>query len=119
MAALLDLATQLGDGLGRTDEYRALRRAIRAADDDRELLEARNRLQALEERIATRVHAGEEPGVELTDEYERAVGSIQGLSGYQRLVSAQANFDKVMARVNDAIARAIDEAGDSRIVIPS
>lgn len=119
MAGFMDLAERLGQGLGRTDEYQALRRAIRAADDDRELVAARNRLIQLEGRIAERVRAGEEPGPELADEYEAAIGSLQTLPGYQRLVAAQANFDKVMARVNDAIVKAMDEAGDSRIVIPS
>lgn len=119
MAGLQDLAQRLGDGLGRTDEYQALRRAIQAADDDRELVEARNRLLQIEERIAERVRGGEEPGPELAEEYESAVNSLQALPGYQRLVAAQANFDKVMARVNEAIVKAMDDAGESRIVLPS
>ncbi len=119
MAGLQELAQRLGDALGRTDEYKGLRRAIKAADDDAELVEARNRLLGIEQRISERVRAGEEPGPELAAEYEASVGSLQGLAGYQRLVAAQTNFDKVMARVNESIVKAMDEAGESRIVLPS
>ncbi len=45
--------------------------------------------------------------------------TTESSAGYQRLVASQANFDKVMARVNEAITKAMDEAGESRIVIPS
>ena len=119
MAGLSTLARELGLALGRTDEYQALRRAIHSADDDRELVEVKNRLLNIEERIAQRVRGGEEPGPELATEYDEVVGTLQGLAGYQRLVASQANFDKVMARVNEAITKAMDEAGESRIVIPS
>lgn len=118
MAGLTDLAQQLGQSLGRTDEYQALRRAVGAADDDRDLVEARNGLLEIEGRIAERVRAGQEPSQEMAEEYEAAVHRLQALPGYQRLVAAQANFDKVMARVNDVIVRAMEEAGESRIVIP-
>lgn len=119
MTGLHDLAQRLGDGLGRTDEYQALKRAIRSADEDRELVTARNRLLEIEQTVTERVRGGEEPGPELAAEYEAAVGQLQALSGYQRLVAAQTNFDKVMARVNEAIVKAMDEAGESRIVLPS
>ncbi len=119
MTGLMEKAQGLGQGLGRTEEYQALRRALQAADDDRELVEAKNRLIQIEERIGERVRAGEEPGADLAAEYEHAVSALQGLPGYQRLVAAQANFDKVMARVNEAIVKAMDEAGESRIVLPS
>jgi cell fate (sporulation/competence/biofilm development) regulator YlbF (YheA/YmcA/DUF963 family) len=119
MAGLMDLARQLGNALGRTEEYQALRRAIRAADDDRDLVEARNRLLDIEQRIAQRVRDGQEPGTELATEYDGAVTVLQGLAGYQRLVAAQANFDKVMAKVNEAIMGGMDEVGESRIVLPT
>ena len=40
-------ARDLGNALARTDEYQALKRAMDAADEDRELVELRNRLEAL------------------------------------------------------------------------
>ena len=119
MAGLMDLARELGQGLGRTDEYQALRRAISAADDDRDLVEARNGLLEIEQRIAQIVREGQEPGSDIAEEYDGAVNRLQALAGYQRLVAAQANFDKFMARVNEAITQGMDEVGVSRIVIPS
>jgi cell fate (sporulation/competence/biofilm development) regulator YlbF (YheA/YmcA/DUF963 family) len=119
MPGVMDRARELGQGLGRTDEYQALRRAISAADDDRELVEARNQLLEIEQKIAQQVSGGEDPGSDIAAEYENAVSGLQVLAGYQRLVVAQANFDKIMARVNEAITGGMDEVGTSRIVIPS
>jgi hypothetical protein len=38
--------------------------------------------------------------------------------GYQRLVSAQANFDKVLLKVNQTIQAGIAEGAESRIIMP-
>jgi hypothetical protein len=38
---------------------------------------------------------------------------------YQGLVAAQSNFDRVMGRVNEEIARGIEAGEQSRIILPS
>jgi hypothetical protein len=50
--------------------------------------------------------------------YEEAVGRLQASATYQRLVSAQANFDKVLFKVNQTIQEGIAEGGESRIIMP-
>jgi hypothetical protein len=45
------------------------------------------------------------------------VGRLQASSTYQRLVAAQTNFDKLMAKVNQAIALGMEEGGKSRIIL--
>ena len=44
---------------------------------------------------------------------------LQTKAGFQRLISAQANFEKVMMKVNETMARGIDEGAQSRIILPS
>lgn len=118
MAGLQEMALELGQQLGRTEEYQALRRAIQAADDDREVVELRNELRDLEVKLESSLRRGEQPEEEDVEAYEAAAGRLQASSTYQRLVAAQTNFDKVVRRVNDTIARGIDQGGQSRIIIP-
>ncbi|MGD8320277.1 MAG: YlbF family regulator, partial [Gemmatimonadota bacterium] len=65
MAGIYDMAKELGGALARTDEYQALKRAGQAVDEDRELVELRNQLKALEERIEAQLRAGQQPGEEV------------------------------------------------------
>ncbi|MDT8369992.1 MAG: YlbF family regulator [Longimicrobiales bacterium] len=117
MAAILDQARQLGNALARTDEYQALRRAIQAADDDREIAELRAELERIEGPISTALRAGKEPEKEHAEAYEASVQKLQTNATYQRLVAAQTNFDKVLQKVNQTISEGIEEAQDSRIIL--
>ena len=119
MAGIGDMARELGLALGRTEEYKALKRAIGDVDGDRELVTLRNRLAELEQRVAEMVRGGQEPPQDLADEYEGLFGNLQASPVYQRFVAAQTNFDKVLGRVNETISEAIQEGGESSIIIPS
>jgi len=117
MSGIMDQARQLGNSLARTDEYQALKRAISAADDDREIAELRSELEQLEVTISTALRAQQDPAQEDADAYEAAVQKLQANSTYQRLVAAQANFDKVLQKVNQTISEGIQEGQDSRIIL--
>jgi cell fate (sporulation/competence/biofilm development) regulator YlbF (YheA/YmcA/DUF963 family) len=117
MSGHLEKGKELGNVLGRTDEYQAVKRAIQAADEDRDLTTLRSELEKLEAAIETSLRAGKEPDRETAVAYESAVGRLQANPAYQRLVAAQANFDKLMAKVNQAIAQGMEEGGASRIIL--
>jgi len=119
MAGLMDMARDLGGAMARTDEYQALQRAIQAADDDRELVELRNGMERLEVRVSEALRTGTEPDDEVKTEYEDTFTRLQANSAYQRLVSAQANFDKILVRVNETIGTGMQEAASSRIILPT
>lgn len=119
MADIYEMAKQLGGALARTDEYQALRRANQAADEERDLVEIRNRLQALEERIEAALRGGREPDDDVKVEYEQAVEELQGMPSFQRVVAAQSNFEKVMYRVNQTMAQGIQEGAQSKIILSS
>lgn len=119
MSEMTEMARSLGQALGRTPEYQELKRVLSAADDDRSLVEARNEVTRLEDEVTQALRAGEEPAEDLASRYENAVQALQGLPGYQRLVAAQTNFDKVVGRVNQTIAEGIREGGESRIILTS
>ncbi|MEZ4415065.1 MAG: YlbF family regulator [Gemmatimonadota bacterium] len=119
MSALLNMARDLGGALARTDEYQALRRAIRSADEDADLTRLRDEMDALEARVAEALRGGQEPESELAEAYNETFGRLQTNSSYQRLVAAQSNFDKVLMRVNETITQGLEEGGESRIILPS
>jgi cell fate (sporulation/competence/biofilm development) regulator YlbF (YheA/YmcA/DUF963 family) len=117
MSGYIDKARELGNALGRTDEYQAVKRSITAADEDRDLAALRTELEGLETTIEASLRAGREPDADTGAAYETAVGKLQANATYQRLVAAQANFDKLMVKVNQAIAKGMEEGGQSRIIL--
>lgn len=119
MAGIYDMAKELGGALARTDEYQALRRAGEAVDQDRELVELRNEIRKLEADIEASLRAGQQPTEDLATRYEEKAGELQGRPGFQRLVAAQANFDKMMHKVNETMARGLQEGAQSRIIVSS
>lgn len=119
MAGIYEMAKDLGGALARTDEYQALKKAMEGADGDRDLVEMRNRIQALEEQFEETLRAGKEPADELKETYSAAAEELQAMSAFQRLVASQTNFEKVMYKVNETVAKGIEEGATSRIIIAS
>ncbi len=117
MSSIMEKARDLGNALARSDEYQALRRAMDAVDEDRELVELRNRIETLEQELETSVRAGQEPSEDLRREYSEVAEALQARPAFQRVVAAQANFEKVMYRVNETVAQGIEEGARSRIIL--
>jgi cell fate (sporulation/competence/biofilm development) regulator YlbF (YheA/YmcA/DUF963 family) len=119
MAGINEMAKDLGNALARTDEYQALKRASDTAEQDRELVEIRNRLQEIESRLEASLRAGREPDEDLRSEYQTAAEQLQAMPAFQRVIAAQTNFEKVMYKVNEIVAQGIEEGAQSRIIIAS
>jgi len=117
MQEIFEMAERLGQALARTEEYQALRRAIASSGDDRELAELQTQIQELERAMQGQLQKGEEPTEDQAKEYEGFFNKLQSNASYQRLVSAQANFDKVVAKVNDTIHQGIQKGAESRIIL--
>ena len=82
------------------------------------MTELRTELEGLEGQIEAALRGRSEPAEELKSGYEEAVGRLQASATYQRLVSAQANFDKILLKVNQTIQEGIAEGAESRIILP-
>ena len=117
MSRIMEMASDLGNALARTDEYQALRRAIKDVEADEELKGYQEELQKLEASIAPKLQAGEQPSDEDAKAYEETVQKLQTNMVYQRLIAAQSNFDKIIQKVNGTIAKGIEEGADSRIIL--
>lgn len=115
----MEKARDLGRLIGQTDEYQALQRARQRLSDDREVVGLVNRVAELEQAIARSLQRGEAPEESVREEYEQVVSQLQASPVYQGLVAAQANFDRVLGRVNEEIANGMEAAAKSRIILPS
>lgn len=119
MDQMWEKAREVGRLIAQSDEYATFKRASQRLSDDREAVTRLNRLQALEETFQTAMQQGTEPPLEQQQEYETLVGEVQAMPQYQALASAQGNFDRLMMRVNEEIARGIEAGEQSRIILSS
>jgi cell fate (sporulation/competence/biofilm development) regulator YlbF (YheA/YmcA/DUF963 family) len=117
MDQISEKAREVGRQIAQSGEYQAFKRASQALSNDREAVTRLNRLQALEESFTQLMQQGQEPPEEEQQEYERLVGEVQVMPGYQALAAAQSNFDRLMMRVNEEIAKGIEAGEQSRIIL--
>lgn len=109
-------ATDLGRLIGQTDEYKALRRASERLREDTDCQRQLADMEQLAGEIEAAARAGTEPGPDQTERYDKAVQSIQVNPVYQQMAVAQANFEKVMAKVNARIYEGIQKGAASPII---
>jgi len=109
-------AEELGRHIGQTEEYKALKRAQERLQDAKELAAQLRRLQELAEALERAMERGETPSEGDRTAYEQALSQVQGDPVYQGMVVAQANFDKLMVRVNEHILDGIRKGAASPII---
>lgn len=109
-------ARELGRLIGQSDEYGALKRAQARVAESPEL---KNRLEELR-RMATvleqKAEQGQHPSEAEVGAYDQLLSAIQTDSLYQSVIAAQANFDKLMLKVNDQILEGIAKGAASPII---
>jgi len=116
---MTEKARELGRLIGQTDEYKALNRARERFSGDREAVERVNKLAQLEGEMSALLQRDEEPSEAARDEYEHTFSELQSNSSYQAMVAAQNNFDRLLAKVNEEIAKGVESGAQSRIILPS
>ena len=113
---LEEKAEDLGRVLGQTDEYKALRRATEALREDQAVQKVLAEAERLAQEIERVAQQGQEPSKEQVEQYDRALQSVQGNPVYQQMVAAQANFEKLMAKINARIYEGIKKGAASPII---
>ena len=111
-----DKAKELGRLIGQSAEYQAVKRANDALGLDQAAVALLKQMEQLRLNAQQMIQRGERPTEEMEKELDALLGNVQGQSVYQRLVSAQENFDKTMARVNDWIVDGIERGATSSII---
>lgn len=113
---LSDKAGELGRLLGQSAEYQALKRANEALQEDAALVTALRRMDALRDEAQRLLMRGEQPTEAMEQELEQLLGTVQGNLLYQRMLSANENFDKVMVQVNQWIGEGMKRGATSSII---
>ena len=111
-----DKAKDLGRLIGQSAEYQAVKRANEALGQDSAAVALLKQMEQLRMDAQKMIQRGERPTEQMEKDLDALLGQVQGQSVYQRLVAAQENFDKLMARVNDWIVDGIERGAASPII---
>jgi cell fate (sporulation/competence/biofilm development) regulator YlbF (YheA/YmcA/DUF963 family) len=109
-------AKDLGRLIGQSPEYQAVKRANDAPGQDTAAVALLKQMEQLRIDAQQMIQRGERPTEQMEKDLDALLGQVQGQMVYQRLVSAQENFDKLMARVNDWIVDGIEKGATSSII---
>ena len=111
-----DKAKELGRLIGQSPEYQAVKRANDALALDSAAVALLKQMEQLRVNAQQMLQRGERPTEEMEQQLDGLLGQVQGQTVYQRLVSAQENFDKIMGKVNDWIVEGIEKGATSSII---
>ena len=110
-------ARELGRLIGQSKEYQEIKRANDALGRDAEAVKLLKQMEQLRADAQKMIERGERPTPEMERQLEELLSKVQIQPGYQRLISAQENFDKLMTRVNEWILDGIDKGAASPIIM--
>lgn len=113
---LEDKARELGRMIGQSSEYQAVKRASEALENDRDAVTVLREMEQLRMDAQRMIEGGQRPTQEMEQQLDGLLGKLQTHPAYQRLISAQENFDKVMSKVNDWILDGIQKGAASPII---
>ena len=111
-----DKARELGRLIGQSSEYQSVKRASDALNDDKDTVGLLQRMEQLRVDAQRMMQRGERPTAEMEKQLDELLNQVQGRASYQRLLVAQENFDKIMARANDWILEGIEKGAASPII---
>ena len=111
-----DKALELGRLLGQSDEYRLLVRATDRMKEDAACQKLLAEVEQVAQQLERAAQAGQEPNKEQVEQYEKALQTVQANSVYQQVVAGQANFEKLMAKVNARIYEGLKKGAASPII---
>jgi cell fate (sporulation/competence/biofilm development) regulator YlbF (YheA/YmcA/DUF963 family) len=109
-------ARELGRLIGQSNEYQALRRANEGLNNETEAVALLRRMEELRVAAQHAIERGEQPSAEMERELDELLTKVQVSPAYQRAISAQENFDKMMLHVNSWIADGIKSGAASPII---
>jgi cell fate (sporulation/competence/biofilm development) regulator YlbF (YheA/YmcA/DUF963 family) len=109
-------AKELGRLIGQSSEYQALKRANEGLNADQEAVRLLRRMEELRVNAQRMIERGESPTQEMETELDELLTKVQVSPAYQRAISSQENFDKLMLQVNGWIAEGIKSGAASPII---
>jgi len=113
---LEDRARELGRLIGQSQEYQTVKRANDALTSDDEAMQILAEMEKLRSRAQESIAKGQPPGPEIEKQLDDLLSTVQRNPSYQKVLVAQENFDKLMARANGWILEGIRKGAASPII---
>jgi cell fate (sporulation/competence/biofilm development) regulator YlbF (YheA/YmcA/DUF963 family) len=113
---LEEKARELGRLIGQSPEYQTLKKSSEGLNEDREAVALLKEMERLRGEAQQMIQRGENPTAEMEQQLDSMLEKIQVQPAYQRAVTAQENFDKVMIRVNQWIMDGMKKGAASPII---
>ena len=113
---LEDKARELGRVIGQSPEYQAVKRSSEALNGDREAVTILQQMEKIRMDAQQMIAKGEQPTAEMEEQLDDLLTKVQSNPVYQRAISAQENFDKVMYQVNNWIMDGMKKGATSSII---
>jgi cell fate (sporulation/competence/biofilm development) regulator YlbF (YheA/YmcA/DUF963 family) len=107
---------ELGRLIGQSAEYQTLKRANEGLNNDSDAVTLLRRMEELRVSAQRMIERGDSPTPQMEQELDDLLSKVQVSPAYQRAVSAQENFDKLMLQVNTWIAEGIKSGAASPII---
>jgi cell fate (sporulation/competence/biofilm development) regulator YlbF (YheA/YmcA/DUF963 family) len=109
-------AQELGRLIGQSPEYQTLRRAEKALQEDAETRARLEKIDELARLIDEQVAQLKVPEEGTVNAYETAVRDLEVSTQGQAYVTARANYEKLMAKVNQQMHSGIERGSSSSII---
>jgi cell fate (sporulation/competence/biofilm development) regulator YlbF (YheA/YmcA/DUF963 family) len=111
-----DKAQELGRMIGQAPEYQALRRSEQALREDAEAQKRLETISRLTREFDMMIAQGQSPDETKAQEYETTLREFEMSPIGQSYLVTRANMDKLMTRVNQVIADAMERGATSGII---
>lgn len=109
-------AKDLGRLIGQSSEYQSVKRANDAITGDRAAMAMLQQMEEIRANAHEMIERGGHPTEEMEQQLNDLLSTVQQNAAYQRLIVAQENFDKIMARVNAWILEGMKKGAASPII---
>ena len=113
---LEEKARELGRVIGQSPEYQAVKRSSDALNGDREAVTILQQMEKIRMDAQQMIAKGEQPTPAMEEQLDDLLTTVQANPVYQRAISAQENFDKVMYQVNNWIMEGMKKGATSSII---
>lgn len=110
-------ARDVGRLIGQSKEYQEVKRANESLGKDEIAVALLRQMEQLRADAQRLIEGGQRPTPEMEKQLDALLQKIQVQPGYQRLISAQENFDKLMQKANDWILDGIEKGAASPIIM--
>jgi len=102
--------------IGQSAEYQAVKKSSEALNADREAVIVLQAMEKIRVEAQQMIQRGAQPTTEMEQQLDDLLSKVQTNPIYQRAISAQENFDKVMYQVNNWIMDGMKKGATSSII---